>query len=394
MTSKIYIKTCLSWLLGLIFFIALVNRVVDPFWYYQDIEIKGFNAVKPLLNNFERQFKPIILKDLKPEVVIFSNSFLEIGFNPKYPALTKDGTYRTYNFGMGSSSWERVFCNVIYASNNTQLKTAVIGIYPVAMPMPNCSEQLKNMGSVDIATLLFSYTALKSSYKTLVLQNKPPTQTKEGLLFYHRDKAFEVESNFSHYLSAQKMLYHGIACKPPEQTEPLTWSYPTAKSDMEGLKFLLQKLVKDNVQVKLVVYPFHALSTELAIACGKSMERWHNLYEIASVVEGINKIQPDAVELWDFLGMSDFNTEKILNNHVKYWQDLGHFNHEMGDVMLDTIFHRIQPNTDSATDEFGISLTPQTVPIRFERFLAKRKSFIAGNPWFTNELGRFIQLDP
>ena len=34
------------WKLVVLSLIGLFNRIVDPFWYYREIEIKGFNAVK------------------------------------------------------------------------------------------------------------------------------------------------------------------------------------------------------------------------------------------------------------------------------------------------------------------------------------------------------------
>lgn len=391
MTAKIYTKTCIYWLLGLLLFSALANRVVDPFWYYRDVEIKGFNAEKPQFYRFERQFKPILLKETKPETVVFSSSFLEIGFNPKHPALTQDGAYRSYNFGIVAADYGRVFCNVMYALENTQLKTAIIGVHPTHAPKFDCSAQMKTMGTVDNATLLLSYAALKASYKTLVLQNKKPTETKDGLLFYNRDKGYEVELMFRHFMNKYRTEHPDKTCTLPQgYTGTPAWAYPASHADMEGLKFLLQQLVAKNVKTKLVVYPFHAIWLELEMACGDVMTRWHALYEMAKLVDEINQSHPGAVELWDFQGMGDFMVEKIRNNEVKYWQDHGHFNYEMGDVMLDTIFRRNPSREASRRDEFGVMLTSEIVPGRFNRFFAKRQEYIAANPWFRQELGRFL----
>ena len=390
MTTKIYTKTCLFWLIGLLLFSALVNRIMDPFWYYRDIDIPGFNANKPQSPRFERQFKPITLKDTQPQVVVFSNSFLEIGFNPKHPALTQDGAYRAYNFGMAAAAWDRVFCNVLYALENTRLNTVIIGVQPMPLVKVDCAGQLKSMGTMDNATLLFSFAALKASYKTLTLQSRKPTQTKDGMLIYHRDKVYEVEQIFKQYLHKYLTEHPDKTCTLPQgYTGTPTWSYPQAKADMEGLRFLLKKLAETHVKTKLVAYPSHALWLELEMACGDVLTRWQALYDMAKVVEEINQTHPGAVELWDFQGMADFTTEKIRNNHVKYWQDVGHFNYEMGDVMLDTIFHRQQQPADSRQDEFGIMLTPQSVPERFKRFFEHREEFMTANPWFTQELARF-----
>ena len=391
MTTRTYTKTCLCWLLGLLLFSAMANRVVDPFWYYRDVDIKGFNAEKPQFYRFERQFKPILLKDLRPEAVVFSSSFLEIGFNPKHPALTQDGTYRAYNFGMVAASYDRVFCNVLYALENAPLKTAVIGVHPTHAPKFECSGQMKTMGTVDGATLLFSYAALKATYKTLTLQNRKPTETKDGMLFYNRDKGYEIERMFRHFLNKYRSEHPDKTCTLPQgYADTPAWSYPQTPADMEGLRFLLQKLANAHDKTKLVVYPFHALWLEMEMACGDVLTRWHALYAMAMLVDEINQAHPGAVELWDFQGMADFTTEKIRDNQVKYWQDHGHFNYEMGDVMLDTMFRRNPPPADSRGDGFGVMLTAQSVPERFKRFFEHRQEFMDANPWFAQELARFI----
>ena len=41
--------------------VAAFNRMVDPFWYYRDIEIAGINAVKPRFARFARHVKPALL---------------------------------------------------------------------------------------------------------------------------------------------------------------------------------------------------------------------------------------------------------------------------------------------------------------------------------------------
>jgi len=391
MDTKAYTKTCLFSLAGLLLFSVLANRIVDPFWYYRDIEIKGFNAEKPQFYRFERQFKPILMAGTKPETVVFSSSFLEIGFDPKHPALTQDGSVRSFNFGMVAADYQRVYCNVLYALENTPLKTAVIGVHPTHAPKVDCAGQLKTMGRVDAATLLLSYAALKASYKTLVLQHKKPTETKEGLLFYNRDKAYEVELMFRHFLNNYRIEHPEKTCSLPQgyAGQPV-WSDPQTMADMEGLRTLLNKLAEAGVRTKLVVYPFHALWLELEMACGDVMARWHSLYAMARAVDEVNQAHPGAVELWDFQGMTDFATEKIRNNEVKYWQDHGHFNYEMGNVMLDVMFRRNPAQAQAHGDEFGVLLTAQSVPERFNRFFAARRAFLEANPWFGQELARFI----
>ena len=116
MNTKKYTKYCIfGWIL-LLFLTVLFNRLVDPFWYYRDISIDGFNAIKTEYHSYEDQIKPILIKETRPEVLIISNSYLEVGFNPLHPRLTENGKYRSYNYGIGGAVWGKVYCNVLCMS--------------------------------------------------------------------------------------------------------------------------------------------------------------------------------------------------------------------------------------------------------------------------------------
>ena len=52
MNAKTYAKTCIIGMFGLLALAALFNRVVDPFWYYRDLNIPGFNAVKTQFHKY------------------------------------------------------------------------------------------------------------------------------------------------------------------------------------------------------------------------------------------------------------------------------------------------------------------------------------------------------
>jgi len=390
MTTKTYTNSFIYGLLFLLLLTVVINRIVDPFWYYRDISINGFNAVKTEFHSYEDQIKPIIVKEIRPETMIFSNSYFEIGFNPMHPGLTDNGKRRSYNFGIAAASWDKVYCNVIFALDNTDLKTVIIGIKPEPLPAVDCTMQHKNIVNIEQKTLLLSFDALRGSFNTVRHQYRSPTHTINGMLFYHRNNSSQIEQVFKFYLQRLVKSATNQTCKIPTTTDYPQWSYPKNDEDMEGLKKILELLLNRNVEVKLVIYPNHALWMELTMNCGDIIGRWHSLYQIASVVEGINK-NKNIVQLWDFQGTSDFLTERIQNNHVKYWQDHGHFNYEMGDVMLDVIFNDKIPQAIDSSDEFGILLTPHKVIERYYSFFEKRKEFIKQNPWFYEDLENFIK---
>lgn len=124
--------------------------------------------------------------------------------------------------------------------------------------------------------------------------------------------------------------------------------------------------------------------------CGETVQRWQSLYAIAMLVDEINQNHA-LIELWDFQGTSDMLTERIVNNKVKYWQDHGHFNYEMGDAMLDVIFNQRSVKSESSQDQFGVLLTKSSVAERFKSFIENRNNFVQRNPWFVDDLKKLTR---
>ena len=80
-----YVRLLLIGLALLLGLTAAFTRVVDPFWYFRDVEIDGFNAIKTKFRRFERNVKPAVFAAEQPEAVILGSSFAEIGFDPLHP---------------------------------------------------------------------------------------------------------------------------------------------------------------------------------------------------------------------------------------------------------------------------------------------------------------------
>jgi hypothetical protein len=210
------------------------------------------------------------------------------------------------------------------------------------------------------------------------------------MYYYHRGNSRNIEQVFSFYMRR----YIGLSSKNSfidhNKIDSLPWKLPDQSDDISGLQYILQILSKKGVQVKLIVYPYHALWMELLMSNGKIVDRWYSLYNIAATVEQAN--QPEQlIELWDFQGFNDMLTERILNDHVDYWQDHGHFNFEMGDAMLDVIFYNKRLPSLHSQDDFGVLLTTETIPKRFEAFFERRNEFIQNNPWFIEDFSKFIK---
>lgn len=406
MRARTYVKTLLAGLSALLLATAAFNRIVDPFWHFRDTGISGFNRVKPEFARFERHIKPEIVRRQRPEALIFGNSFAEIGFDPTHPSFTDNGKLQGFNFAMAGADWNRVYCSVLHAIAHAALKRAVIGL-PYwslsGLPTPDCGPLLAEMEPVPLTTLLLSRDALRASWRTLRKQGRKLTHTAEGLYFYTRDRNTQREKFFAKELADEigRLDTTGADCAQKVRkavgdglAELPQWQPPTQAPDLSGLRSLLEILTRNRVEVKLLVFPLHALPFEAHILCGNSLARWQALWQIAGLVDEMNRRTASKIELWDFQGTSGYLTETIRNEGTRFWQDTGHFNYEMGNTLLDTLFHARNGPLPGEQEPFGVVLSQESIPRRLTEFFRYRQAFLSAHPEFHRELAAWLDRIP
>jgi hypothetical protein len=391
MSSGAYLKTVLIGIFALLAALAAFCYLVDPFWYYREPSIPGFNAVKPEFKRYERHVKPRIVRRERPESLVFGNSYAEIGFDPLHPALTRpDRNGRGYNFGLAGADWERVYCSVLFALEHAAPKRIVLGFQPGhPLRAVDCGTLFAEMEHLPAGALLLSGKAIKASIRTVRGQRKKPTHTAEGMFYYTRFEVDEVErrfrADFARYLGNLKpdapcLLKPSAAAVPPDFDPPKAKS---VSADLAGLHDLAGRLVRAGVEARLVAYPVHALRAEADIACGFANLRWDALLSVARTVR---EADPEGrwVEVWDFQGYDPDLFEPIRDNQTRLWQDVGHFNHEFGDRLLDRMF-------GLGGDAFGSRVEPAEVPALREAFFRDRAAFLASHPGFMGEFAALVE---
>ncbi len=128
MSSRTFSVACVTAVLLLIGAVGLFNRIVDPYWYFRDVEIVGFNYNKPKAADNERLVKPAWAAKLKPEAVIVGNSVAEIGLPPTHRGLTKDGALVPFNLAMPRATWNETYCLAMFVMRQAPVKRMVVGV--------------------------------------------------------------------------------------------------------------------------------------------------------------------------------------------------------------------------------------------------------------------------
>ncbi len=363
--------------------IAVLNRVIDPFWFYQDIELEGINIIKPKYSGVERYIKPQILLRDQPQAIILGNSYSEIGFNPDNTIFTNHGKLESYNFAFAASDWARTQCYLEYALKHALIKRAVIGIFSEPLPIIDCEGQLPEIEEFSEIKLLLSFNALRSSISTLSKQHKAPTHASNGMLFFNRGKA-GVKQRFNQFLTHGNTLkencnYMDILNTNNYSVQMQQQLPESSNINLDGLERIMRIADEQNVELKFYIYPAHAHKMELDIICGSYIHTWRNL---AAIAELIDKTSYKA-EVWAFFGFNKYTTEQISNNNPKYWQDPMHFNYELGDLLYELMFQ----------NKLGGQLKLNSISLknRYAGFLAERKAFIGEKSKFLTDLKTVLE---
>ncbi|MDX8386640.1 MAG: hypothetical protein R8M11_09035 [Gallionella sp.] len=345
--------------------IGIFNRVVDPAWYYREVEIKGFNAVKPEYLSFERTVKPALLKRYQPEAIILGSSYSEIGFDPTNANFTDNGKLESMSFAFARASWPEVQCAFEFALKHSQIKRAVIGIHPGNLPLSDCEKSFAPLMHFNAIDALFTYSALEYSIKTLKKQKeRESTHTKEGMFFYNR-----ARNPIPFFINGLKARASG--CKKNSANKKALRPSIERKLDLSGLQRMIDSAKAHDVELVIFAYPKHAYLLELEKQCGGQEAEWQNMNQIASMIDADSEGKYRA---WQFYGYNDVFAQPVRKT-TGLWQDARHFNFEVGNLMLADMFDQSRPPTYA-----------RPLDMKYSDFLNERKAYLLLHPEFKAEM--------
>ncbi len=376
MTIKQFVIRFVSLSFLLLILIGLFNRIVDPFWYYRDSEITGFNAIKPAYGNYERQIKPILLMRDQPESVILGSSYAEIGFDSNNKFFTDDGRLKGMNLALARAYDDEVQCNFEFAVAHSHIKRALIGFHLTGMAKTDCKKFAK-LGQINKMELLLSLSSLRDSIKTITHQkNDKSTHAQDGRFFFARDKP-GVNTRFGEDFERYKKQHPHCV-----KSSTMPFNYVSANTvDLSGLRNMIRIAKEHDVELVFFVYPRHAYSLELDNQCGDQDTYWRAMNQIANLIE-----TETSARAWQFYSYNELTTESI-GATAKYWQDSRHFNFEMGNVMLEDIF-----GESPTGPKLGRPITTEGIQADFRSFLEGRDNYLQNHPEFQSEIQKLQDI--
>lgn len=390
MSSK---QFAVSFGLGIFALLALVgifNRIVDPFWYYRDIEIKGFNAIKTKFVLYERHVKPALLMRDQPEAIILGSSFSEIGFDPANQFFTDHGRLKSMNFALSGAQWNMVQCEFEFAASHAPIKRALVGFTPGNLPIADCAKDFALIGQVSTVQLLFSDSALQASIDTIRHQkNKMPSHTRDGMYFMpHPETAADIR--FREFLLQRikeyQLIRENVPCLKPTDASGTTPDLSLEKPlDLSGLGRMIRTAREHGIELVLFAYPSHTYMLELARQCGDQDAKWQAMKQISDLVDA-ESTKGSQVRTYQFYGYNSITTETIEATPATYWYDPMHFTVEMGNLMLVEMFGANSPR-------LGHQLTSASINADYQNFLLGRIEYLKRHPDFQSDIKKLFPPD-
>ncbi len=381
MSAKTFSVACVAAILLLIGSVGLFNRIVDPYWYFRDVDIVGFNHNKPKAPGNERLAKPAWVAKLKPGAVIVGNSAAEVGLPPTHRGFTRDGALVPFNLAIPRATWNETLCLALFVIRQAPVKRLVVGVSGADDgPCPDD----ETFARADYGKLLFSRAAFDASRETVRLQGQRATMTPEGLWYFDRyeerlqtdedvarNAAVVMQDALCEVMSSSAGRARPNAAEPGAGAARSRHRIAQADTPRPGEGGRADPAVLSDARVverSAAQLPGARSAVELAVA-GR-IHRGPGDRRQFTVGSGL-AIRGLRADEWRANPRGQAGARRL-------WQDSIHFNEEVGAAVFDAIY--------LGAPHYGSQVTVDNFDALVTRSENERGVFLADNPWVAQEL--------
>ena len=396
MYKKTYVKLCLLITFLILLVVSVVNVLIDPYGIYGSIDL-GFPKHNQSDNT--RMAKAHALGRLKPASIAIGTSRTEWGISMQHP-LWGDKSEARYNLGLPGGNIYEIKKYIEFSNHIKKLEKVVLGLdffsfNTLSANKEDFSEERlqgnwsllveKISSSISLDTLISSYWSFSSMTidDPKVKFDKYGQATDESILAISSNptKHDRLWSNVWRYI---KKYYPNA-----EKKFSLT-SSDGSKESIRVFRELVHYCYVNDIDLRIYISPVHALKSQMIKEVGLwgLLEEWkRSLVRVYAEEQREHEDRQNVI--WDFSTCSQFNTGPTPNINNKnfempYFWNLGHFNKELGNIVLDRLSGSIETVT-----VFGIPLRTETVEEDLANARKLQEQFEKDNPHGVGELRRF-----
>lgn len=378
------------------------NRLIDPFALYDGPMIEGLNANKPVFSSHAYMAKATAIERIRPSAIFLGSSRGERGMDPLHPALNGD---KRYNLSLSGSSIYEALRYFEHTHALQPLQQVVIGLgirqFKYADQVsPSFTEERLSVSidgttqnrswlSADLAVIasLDSFTA---SLETIWKKDETPHLLAHGE--YNPQRLIEDMTNHrADFISNEKGYIDG------SYSDFSLANDKGENSTLNHYRKLLTTAYRDNIDLKIFIYPCHARQWEALSVAGlwREWEQWkHQLVTLNESVAAEQGKRPFA--LWDFSGYNHYTTEAVpplgdTKTQMQWYWESSHYKKELGDLVLDQIFSYSHPDRIIDKD-FGVQLTSKNIELHLQKIRNDRQRWRVSHPEDVEEVEKLKRL--
>ncbi len=405
--SRSYLRIFFGLTLLVLLGVAIFCRIMNPYAIYTGPELDGINKLKPEFRRHVRMAKAWAVYEQQPQSISIGSSRIEYGIDPNHPAWAGEAVY---NLGVSSANMYEALRYFQHAQAIQPLDKVVLGLdlymfNALVKPQNDFSEPRlcanpdgsinENHSALEKLSTLFSIDALEASMGTLKTQD--PNEVSRTLYLSngqvdgaHRQMTILKDNGGCHNAFEQVVRYYmknGLG-----GSRDFSFSDNTGYSPFDDFETLLETAHRNNVNLKIIISPFHAYYTEVINHLGlwPLFEEWKR--RLVNINETVGeKFGRPPFEIWDFGGYNSITTETVPSeNHPKevmrWYLEPSHYSSNTGDLILDRIFEYDAAGRNLPAD-FGVVLTPESI----EEALAFIRNAAANYRASHAEIGKILQ---
>lgn len=366
---KLFLKTFAIILFSLIYSLALINFIIDPFGIYGFPQIERVNKAKTEMDKHERLFKAVQIAKRRPLSLLLGSSRVMAGFDPH--DLEMIVNVPSYNGAFSGAVFEEqyhYFEHALYHQPNLQviiLGLDLFGFSQQAKPLGDFTlERLKGLPISwrDFYSSLFSFPSLLTSYTTFkknFYQNPLNSILDNG----------QTNPAISSCSVSNPILKRGDLVYLKTNTLIHYTNYKFDEEKIELFRKLVQTCQDRSINLKVFFCPSQAVYWELVYR-----------QEVWPVFEELKRKLSSIYPIWDFSGFNSVTTRAIEKNHPFYYE-CSHFTPYVGKMILDRLFDR-----SHAPSDFGFLLTPATIEHTFIRMREQAQPWLKEHPNILDQL--------
>ena len=375
--------------------VPAIDVVVDPFWRFDLVTIRGINEQRPVFSSYARLSKAGAVCRLRPRQVTMGTSRVEVGLDPHHPGWSEEPS-PVYNLGLAGIGLKELLLNFQHAVNTSPIKRAVIGLdflmfnanreatvfgtevldfdrnQLVLDPGDSCWRTLRYNARRFFGTEGLYYSFLTVTSQLTQADRTDGTKVTAWMSLYDRDGfrsyfaagynlLLDADGARPKFSELQEQYYVRKVWRPPPGYR-YCFSKPGQPNTMDTFRELVRIARRSGVDVRFYLEPVHARMMLAIQDAGlwPQFEDWkRGIVEV--LAEEAKESGKPEFPVWDFSGFNSVTDEHIGKTMRMrwFWED-SHYKKETGDLMLDRVLDYHVPEYTIPQD-FGVRLRSDNI---------------------------------